>query len=195
MKNKKNGFSLVELLCAICLVGMLSTIIAPIVIKRINSAKTETYNTLIETIELNAKDYVITNEDKIQDYNLYDNTYISIKTLIDNNYFDSSLINPITKKTIPETDLIYVTRNNKGKIEAKYDINMEVKIKLNDGYNIYLKVGDTFNDPGVTATLLDGTDVTSSIITSGTVNTSSIGTYVITYTFGNSKITRNVIVS
>ena len=57
------------------------------------------------------------------------------------------------------------------------------------------KVGDTFNDPGVTATLLDGTDVTSSIITSGTVNTSSIGTYVITYTFGNSKITRNVIVS
>ena len=195
MKNKKNGFSLVELLCAICLVGMLSTIIATIVIKRINSAKTEAYNTLIETIELNAKDYVITNEDKIQDYNLYDNTYISIKTLIDNNYFDSSLINPITKKTIPETDLIYVTRNNKGKIEAKYDINMEVKIKLNDGYNIYLKVGDTFNDPGVTATLLDGTDVTSSIITSGTVNTSSIGTYVITYTFGNSKITRNVIVS
>ena len=195
MKNKKNGFSLVELLCAICLVGMLSTIIAPIVIKRINSAKTEAYNTLIETIELNAKDYVITNEDKIQDYNLYDNTYISIKTLIDNNYFDSSLINPITKKTIPETDLIYVTRNNKGKIEAKYDINMEVKIKLNDGYNIYLKVGDTFNDPGVTATLLDGTDVTSSIITSGTVNTSSIRTYVITYTFGNSKITRNVIVS
>lgn len=195
MKNKKNGFSLVELLCAICLVGMLSTIIAPIVIKRINSAKTKAYNTLIETIELNAKDYVITNEDKIQDYNLYDNTYISIKTLIDNNYFDSSLINPITKKTIPETDLIYVTRNNKGKIEAKYDINMEVKIKLNDGYNIYLKVGDTFNDPGVTATLLDGTDVTSSIITSGTVNTSSIGTYVITYTFGNSKITRNVIVS
>ena len=195
MKNKKNGFSLVELLCAICLVGMLSTIIAPIVIKRINSAKTEAYNTLIETIELNAKDYVITNEDKIQDYNLYDNKYISIKTLIDNNYFDSSLINPITKKTIPETDLIYVTRNNKGKIEAKYDINMEVKIKLNDGYNIYLKVGDTFNDPGVTATLLDGTDVTSSIITSGTVNTSSIGTYVITYTFGNSKITRNVIVS
>ena len=82
MKNKKNGFSLVELLCAICLVGMLSTIIAPIVIKRINSAKTEAYNTLIETIELNAKDYVITNEDKIQDYNLYDNTYISIKTLI-----------------------------------------------------------------------------------------------------------------
>ena len=195
MKNKKNGFSLVELLCAICLVGMLSTIIAPIVIKRINSAKTEAYNTLIETIELNAKDYVITNEDKIQDYNLYDNTYISIKTLIDNNYFDSSLINPITKKTIPETDLIYVTRNNKGKVEAKYDINMEVKIKLNDGYNIYLKVGDTFNDPGVTATLLDGTDVTSSIITSGTVNTSSIGTYEITYTFGNSKITRNVIVS
>ena len=66
---------------------------------------------------------------------------------------------------------------------------------LKGSTTIYLKVGDTFNDPGVTATLLDGTDVTSSIITSGTVNTSSIGTYVITYTFGNSKITRNVIVS
>ena len=46
---------------------------------------------------------------------------------------------------------------------------------------ISLQVGDTFTDPGATATDdVDG-DLTSSITTSGTVNTSNTGTYTISY--------------
>ena len=65
---------------------------------------------------------------------------------------------------------------------------------------IYLGVGDTFTDAGATAEdSIDG-DLTSSITSSGTVDTATEGTYLITYTVsdaaGNSvSITRTVIVS
>jgi len=65
---------------------------------------------------------------------------------------------------------------------------------------IFLQVGDTFTDPGATAEdSIDG-DITSSITSSGTVDTSTEGTYTIEYsvsdTAGNSvSITRTVVVS
>ncbi len=49
-----------------------------------------------------------------------------------------------------------------------------------------VQLGDTYTDAGATATdSLDG-DLTSSIITSGTVDTTTIGTYTITYTVSDS---------
>ena len=54
-------------------------------------------------------------------------------------------------------------------------------ITLTGSSTINLTVGDTFTDPGATATdNVDG-DLTSSITTSGSVNTSTAGTYTIAY--------------
>ena len=54
-------------------------------------------------------------------------------------------------------------------------------ISLTGSSTINLTVGDTFTDPGATATdNVDG-DITSSITTSGSVNTSTAGTYTISY--------------
>ena len=67
--------------------------------------------------------------------------------------------------------------------------------------SINLTVGDTFTDPGATASdNVDG-NITSAITTSGTVNTSSTGTYTISYSVsdaaGNAAtlVQRTVIVS
>jgi hypothetical protein len=50
------------------------------------------------------------------------------------------------------------------------------------GGAVTLDLGDTYTDPGFTATDdKDGT-LTSSVVTSGTVNTSQVGTYTINYT-------------
>ena len=73
-------------------------------------------------------------------------------------------------------------------------------ITLNGSTTINLTVGDIYTELGATATDdIDG-DLTSSIVTSGTVNTSTAGTYTVTYTVtdatGNSaSATRTVIVS
>ena len=54
-------------------------------------------------------------------------------------------------------------------------------IKLTGSSSINLTVGDTFTDPGVTATDdVDG-NITSSISISGSVDTSTAGTYTISY--------------
>ena len=73
-------------------------------------------------------------------------------------------------------------------------------ITLIGSSNINLTVGDTFTDPGATATDdVDG-DLTSSITSSGAVDTSSVGTYTLTYSVedaaGNTTtLTITVIVS
>ena len=67
------------------------------------------------------------------------------------------------------------------------------------GSTISLYVGATFTDPGATASDNEDGNLTSSIITSGSVDTSTVGTYSITYSVsdaaGNSaSVTRSVII-
>ncbi|MFH0804277.1 MAG: DUF5011 domain-containing protein [Candidatus Zambryskibacteria bacterium] len=63
-----------------------------------------------------------------------------------------------------------------------------------------LTIGDTFTDPGATATDTEDGDLTSAIITSGTVDTAIVGSYEITYSVTDSgglsaSVTRTVVVS
>ncbi len=79
-------------------------------------------------------------------------------------------------------------------------LDLPPTITLTGSSTITLLVGDTFTDPGATATDdLDG-DLTSSIITTGTVDTSTVGTYTLTYSVSDSasnivSTTRTVIVN
>ena len=75
-------------------------------------------------------------------------------------------------------------------------------ITLNGAATVNLNVGDTFTDPGATATDPEDGDLTGSIEVGGdTVNTAAAGTYVITYNVADSdgnaapEVTRTVIVS
>ena len=79
-------------------------------------------------------------------------------------------------------------------------LDLPPTITLTGSSTIILLVGDTFTDPGATATDdLDG-DLTSSITTSGTVDTSIAGTYSVEYSVldsGNnsSSVTRTIVVN
>ena len=193
---KKNAFTLIELLASICIVGVLSTIIITVALKRIQEAKEQSYKTLITSIEQAAKDYVMNNENDISTYKLYDWTNITIETLISKNYFTQSLINPLTNKSLSIKDIVYVTRSNTGNVTATYDVNQNNKatITLIGGYNIYLENGKSYQELGITAKDINGNNVTSSVVVTGTVNSNVEGVYVKTYTYNNTSITRNIIV-
>ena len=75
-------------------------------------------------------------------------------------------------------------------------------ITLNGTATINLTVGDTFTDPGATASDPEDGDLTASIVVGGaTVDTATAGTYVITYNVTDSdgnaapQVTRTVVVS
>lgn len=193
---KKRGFTLIELICAIAILAILSTITITVVVKRINESKEKAYDTLIESIELAAKNYVINNEESLSSYANNDWINIPIETLINSNSFNKSLINPKTKEPIPSTNYVYVTRNYNGKITSTYDENQLInpKMQLIGSFNIYLKKGDVFTDPEVIIISSTGENLSSSVIKSGTVNSNIAGVYVLTYSYNNISITRNVIV-
>ena len=73
-------------------------------------------------------------------------------------------------------------------------------ITLNGSSTLQLNVGDTWADPGATATdNIDG-DLTSSITVSGTVDTSTVGTYTLVYNVADAasntaSVTRTVVVN
>lgn len=73
-------------------------------------------------------------------------------------------------------------------------------ITLNGNATVHVNVGDTYSDPGATASDASDGDVTSSIATTGNVDTAVVGTYAVAYqvsdSLGNSSTaTRTVIVS
>ena len=113
--------------------------------------------------------------------------------VLTNNFisFSIQLIDGCSEEANGEKDDTYVESE---------DTYIPPVISLVGSSTIYIGVGDNFTDPGATASdNIDG-DLTSSITSSGTVNTATEGTYLITYTVsdaaGNSvSITRTVIVS
>lgn len=103
--------------------------------------------------------------------------------------------------TIGTYTIIYSLNNKKVKrivnVIARQDIT--TTIHLTGEKNIYLKVGDTFTDPGCTAIdAIDG-NLTDQVIINSNVNTAEKGVYRIVYSVVNSSgittsETRNIIV-
>lgn len=192
----KKGFTLIEMLACIGLMAMLATILITISVKKVNETKEKSRDTLIKSIELSAINYVTENLDTLSDFKNNDWINVSLKTLVENNKLTSNLYDQTTKKNIPLTDTIYVTKSYNGKITASYDIDQNTKsvISLNGSYNIYLDKGETYTELGATALSSSGTNITSNIVTTGIVNTNVNGYYQITYSLGDISIKRNIIV-
>lgn len=190
----KKGFTLVELLASLVLIGMLSTILITVSIKKINESKEHSKKIMISSIELAAENYALNNSNDIENFDTKDFAKITLKTLIEKELFTNSLLNQITKKALPLSDIVYVTRSYNGKIKATYDINQKdhTVITLNGSFNVYVKKGEQFDDPGVIATSSNGNTVSPTV--TGTVNINETGIYILTYSHGDTTITRNVIV-
>ena len=118
---------------------------------------------------------------------------------IDN--YDGDLTKKIKVKK--EEDKIIYTVKDSSKNEAKKtrkliegDITPPT-ITLNGNENMQIYTGDKYNDPGITATDNCDGDITNKVVTSGSVDSSKLGTYTITYSVIDNKnnktdITRNV---
>ena len=66
------------------------------------------------------------------------------------------------------------------------------KLSLVGDSHYYIVKGTKFEDPGVKAYNSSGNDISSQVVTNGTVNVNEIGDYSITYTLGKLKVKRTV---
>ena len=121
-----------------------------------------------------------------------------------NNQFTLNSANSAAIITIQNEQIIkpgfydVISKDNLFKYISPY-VNTPAAITLTGDNPLILSTGETFTEPGYTATdPLDG-DITSDVTVSGTIDTNTAGEYILTYTVTNSRglvtsVTRTVTV-
>ena len=101
---KKKGFTLIEILAVIVILGVLAVLVVPSLIGIINDSKERAYELQIKTIETAAKDYITEHGLTINELENVGGTYtMSLQELIGLGYLESGIINPLTSNEFNET--------------------------------------------------------------------------------------------
>ena len=134
MKKNNHGFTLVELLAVIAILGIVVSITVYVGINAVNKAKEKSYKTTINNIERMAGTYLEENGDRLfyiskNDGSNIEYQCITIENLIDGGYFKNDVLNSQVSKDdkVKESDYVYLERNGitKSVIKNVYVLNGE----------------------------------------------------------------------
>ena len=108
---KKSGFTLIEIIVAIAILGIILLLVIPEMAKIVDDKKVSACNSISKTIEDAAQSYVYFNTEIVDSAILSDNQFeISISALQSEGLLDTDLVNPITDENI--TGSIIITKND-----------------------------------------------------------------------------------
>ena len=138
---KIKGFTIIELLAIIIIIGLIVLLITPAVNNLIENSENKSYNFQIKSIEDAAINFSIEYGNSITDL---DSFTIDLKLLKDLAFIDFDIRNPKTNKYFSDDTLITLTKN-KGSYKASvidYDsTTIDENVKYKD-YIILIKSGD-----------------------------------------------------
>ncbi len=195
MKDK--GFTLVELMGVIIILGIILLIATPSINKILKGSKNDLYNAQINGIKEGLKNWAVDNN-KLLPIKENESIVLTLGQLKIGGYIESKLINPKNNKCFGNDMLLTITRYQKNYI---YEVNEDTGVetdKCSDyikpymilkGDSItYVELNGTYEEKGVIATSGSGEDITSSVTTKITgsenlIDTSKLGNkYTIEYT-------------
>lgn len=196
---KKKGFTLIELIGVVVLLGAILLIIIPVVNKSLKDGKQKLYTKQIESIKISLSSWA--NENKPKNNETF---YITLSQLKKEGLVDADIKNPITKelfandmvlRVINENNILkYEVLKEEGSCKSNYsDIP---RFDLEDNIE-YIEINTVYNDtiPLVKDKLGNVLNNTKS---EGTVNSTKIGSYYITYSVSKdgdcNAVIKNVIV-
>ncbi len=120
---KKKGFTIIELIAVILLLGIIAAISASSVINYVNQSREEAFLKMVNNIEYLSKLYISSNKDIIPNINDEGTeTFITLQDLVNAGLIKEPIINPIDQSTIDlETEvLIYVLGGNRYHVVLDY---------------------------------------------------------------------------
>ena len=124
----KRGFTLVELLCVIVIIAIISLITFPKITRHINNAREELYITQIKNIEKIGERWALDNADYLDKYHIND-TFITLNLLRGQKYLEyDDILNPKTKDVMEGCILINYSDN---KYSYEY-VNIDCTLSAND---------------------------------------------------------------
>jgi len=104
---KQKGFTMIELLVVIVILGLLAVIIYPVINRQINRSKENLYKAQIEIIEKGARNWGADNFSKLPIANGSQVT-VTLGDLETEGYIENNLINPKTKEQFSKDIIITV---------------------------------------------------------------------------------------
>lgn len=190
----KRGFTLVELLGIIVVLGIIAVIVTPVIQRTLEQNEDTVYKTLMKQIEGNAKDYLTVNTDKLPQ-NEGDRVSIKIGDIKKEGLVQINIKNPKTNNIISNESYVMVTKegNNYRYETSIYDLTdaSEVVsgapiITLTTSSNETVNIGSNYSlesIEGVSRQIVtDGKEVSS-------IDTSVSGIYEVYYSkLENSKL-------
>lgn len=105
----KRGFTLIELLGIIVVLGIIATIVTPVIQSTLAQNQESVYNTLVKQIEGNAKDYLEYNTDKLPQ-NEGDSVIVKLGEMKEAGFIQISIKNPKTDNIISNESYVTVTK-------------------------------------------------------------------------------------
>ena len=128
--NKKNGFTLTELLGIIIILGVVTLIVFPLINKTIKDSKLDAYNAQVKTIIEAAKTWAVNNPNRLPEIDSETEENVSVLELISTGYIkdanNNQIVNPMDEtKTM---DGCVVIKYSKDYNQYTYDYNEEWKI-------------------------------------------------------------------
>lgn len=195
--KRKNGFTFVELLAVITIIGVMSLIAAPTVERITKENKEKIYQTQLDNIVLALKNWASDNKELLPTKNNEVLT-LTLGSLKADGYLEYELKNPKNNKCFDNDMILLITREEKNydykidldTIKESDNCSMDEEIPiivLNGSIVENVEVNSAYIDKGVVAYDKDGNDITSSVtkIISGNaanIDTSVVGKeYVISY--------------
>lgn len=195
---KSKGFTLIETLGVLILLGVLITILISIVDEDLSYGKSFASDSQVKLIEESANIYYQNYKSEIPTIDSNNIALITVQTLFDKGFIDDKDLIINTKLTIEKTDNVILYLID-GEIYTLYDReqNSEPIIVLKGPSEIKITVNGSYYEYG--AVVIDTTNVTISnldpINITGSVNTSTEGEYEIIYSYSTSdQVKRKVIV-
>lgn len=109
---KKKGFTLVEVLAVLVIMGVLMAVTIPSIINSLDKKKNREYEKIVEEIESSAKLYVTQNETVQQFLNQAGSINVSYNTLVSEGLINGNEMDPLTDEKWDEN--AYVTVSKEG---------------------------------------------------------------------------------
>lgn len=185
---KKNGFTLVELLAVIVILGMTITIVAVKIDKNIKDTNKFSNTQLISTIEDAAYLYAETYDNELTNLNTYNVDVVTINTLIEKGLLDKKNL-----KNISFSEKVIIANIN-GLLKTKYVGSNNNAIFLNGGSEVSIYKGEIYSELGAYIAIPNtGLDTLSSSNITSNINTSTVGRYEVKYTYSNAKTEKRTV--
>lgn len=108
--DMKKGFTLVELLGIIVVLGVIATIVTPIIQNTLTENEDKVYNVLVKQIEGNAKDYLEMNTDKLPNED-GDSVQIKFGDIKSAGIMQINVKNPKTNNIVSNESYVTVTKD------------------------------------------------------------------------------------